>query len=302
MLFAIAVVLMWSVSAYSSSRIARAWGTGLANRARLATALVLLLILAPLVDGTAPPAVTAWLLLAGVLHLGLGDLCLFACYRLLGPRLALLVSLCSSVPLAVLGEWIFLGALPAWQDLVLAGVVITGVAVALAPAERGKLGRSAVITGVIIGIGAGLGHAAARTVSRMVVGEGIEVGAFHGAAARVSGGLAVALCAYAVMRCLRVGDVAGSYSQAMANDQHRQRAWPWLLASAIIGPGLSIVFLHLAQERLHAGVVQAVLVCLPVVMIPIAWALDGDRPSVRSVVGGITAVGAVAGMALLRID
>ena len=261
--------------------------------------LALLLVLAPLVDGTAPPAAVLGLVAAGALHLGLGDLFLFAAYRTLGPRLALLVSLCCSVPIAVLGEWLVLGALPAWGHLALAGVVIAGVAIALAPSERLRLGRSAVIRGVIVGVLAGAGQACARVVSRVVVDTGVAIGPFHGAAARVAGGLAVAVAAWGVLRACRVRDVAGSYGASLRNDQSNQRAWPWLLASAVIGPGLSIVFLHLAQERLHAGVVQAVLVCLPVVMIPVAWAMDGDRPSVRSVIGGCVAVGAVAAMALV---
>ena len=307
MLWALATVLLWSGAGYSSARCARNWGTATANRMRLGLASVLLCGLCLLL-GTLPLYSASWWYLgAGVLHLGLGDLCLFAAYRLIGPRLGVLVCGTLGIPVALLLEWVILGNVPPAVALVLVVGVIAGVIIAFAPAERLRLGDRSVRLGLLMGTLAALGQGGSQAVQRVGAAKMAELGlsmdAFAGALCRSSGGLAVLLVMWGVTGALRHrGDVAASYgsSTTRLDGQTGRRVWPWLLVSTGFGPILGIGALTLALESTEAVLVQAVIATLPVWMIPWAWVLDGDRPSLRSLLGGALAVGCVAGMVWLR--
>ena len=76
-----------------------------------------------------------------------------------------------------------------------------------------------------------------------------------------------------------------------SRDQMQRRVWPWLIASVLLGPVIGIAALHTAQSTaLLLALVQAVLAMLPITMLPLAWILDGDRPSARSLIAGVVAI------------
>ena len=56
--------------------------------------------------------------------------------------------------------------------------------------------------------------------------------------------------------------------------------WPWRMCRLVLFTRSSPVF--------------------PLTVIPLAWWIDGDRPSWRALVGGVVAVGAAAGMMWYR--
>jgi drug/metabolite transporter (DMT)-like permease len=49
-----------------------------------------------------------------------------------------------------------------------------------------------------------------------------------------------------------------------------------------------------------SGVVLPIIATTPVVAIPLTFLIDGDRPTLRSVVGGVIAVGGAVAMAVAR--
>jgi len=119
MLWALATVVLWSGAGYSSARCARNWGSARANRFRLGLAAAVLLVLCGVRGEIPTVGPTWWYLLAGVLHLGLGDLGLFGAYRLIGPRLGVLVCGTLAVPMALVAEWAVLGTVPPWSALLM---------------------------------------------------------------------------------------------------------------------------------------------------------------------------------------
>jgi drug/metabolite transporter (DMT)-like permease len=56
----------------------------------------------------------------------------------------------------------------------------------------------------------------------------------------------------------------------------------------------------MALSEVKAGVVQAVVALVPLLVIPLVWVVDGERPRHRAWIGGLLGVAGVAGMALLR--
>ena len=73
----------------------------------------------------------------------------------------------------------------------------------------------------------------------------------------------------------------------------------WLLAAALLGPIIGLVAYQQALVVTPGAVVQAIASLVPVVVIPIAWLVDGDRPGWRGILGGVVACAAAAGLALL---
>lgn len=73
------------------------------------------------------------------------------------------------------------------------------------------------------------------------------------------------------------------------------RARRWLLANSLIGPVLAVGCYQWALATTPSGLVLPIAATTPLIAIPLAYWLEGERPSKRSVVGGVVAVaGAVA--------
>ena len=81
----------------------------------------------------------------------------------------------------------------------------------------------------------------------------------------------------------------------LATDRPWRQAWPWVIANALAGPTLGVAFYQWALAIAPTGIVLSIVATTPLVVIPFTMLLDGERPTVRSLVGGAVAVlGAVA--------
>ena len=302
---ALLTAVLWSISSIASARTAIHLGGLRANRSRLPIALVMLGAWL-LCVGTVPMGSARWWFMAsGAIGLGLGDMALFCAYERLGARLPALLTHCLGAPLAALFEWAWLGSTPnagqAWCGL----VILVGVAIALAPGPD-VAGKSSpqVHTpgqrwlGVIFGVLSALGLATSAVLSR----QGFQICSDAGqgrpwleaAMLRTVGGVAVTLGFWLLVRLHRKVAVR-------PDPPHPQwgRAWPWLLLSATVGPGLGVATFSLALSCAPAGAVQAVVALVPVLVIPAAWLINGERPQARTVIGGVIGVGGAIGMALV---
>jgi drug/metabolite transporter (DMT)-like permease len=54
-----------------------------------------------------------------------------------------------------------------------------------------------------------------------------------------------------------------------------------------------------ALSTTPSGIVLPIVATLPLVVIPFAWRLEGDRPGGRSIIGGIIAVTGVIALTLV---
>jgi drug/metabolite transporter (DMT)-like permease len=74
--------------------------------------------------------------------------------------------------------------------------------------------------------------------------------------------------------------------------------WPWVLINGFAGQTLGVSCMQLALESTPAGIVFAILAITPIVVIPFALVLEGERPTAHSLVGGAIAVAGVIALAL----
>jgi drug/metabolite transporter (DMT)-like permease len=73
--------------------------------------------------------------------------------------------------------------------------------------------------------------------------------------------------------------------------------WVWVLLNALAGPALGVGCYQWALATTPSAVVLPIVATMPILLIPLAWWMEGDRPSRRSVIGGAIAVGGAVWMA-----
>jgi drug/metabolite transporter (DMT)-like permease len=69
-----------------------------------------------------------------------------------------------------------------------------------------------------------------------------------------------------------------------------RRARLWMLANGLAGPVLGVGCYQWALATTPSGIVLPIAATAPLLSIPIAFWLEGDRPTRRSLIGGVIAV------------
>ncbi len=300
MVAALLTALCWSVSAMCSARAARHLTGPTANRTRLMMATLLLAVATVMFIGPAPfvsprPA-TDWFVFSGAVGLGIGDACLFIAYTRLGARLPAILTHCLATPLGGIAEWLWLGNALTGAEMACIAVILGGVILALWP-ERGGLATPKWRRwgGVAFGLVSALGMAGAAVLSRRGYFTAPDYPWLEAAVWRNAGGVAAMCLLWLGTRVVR--HVQGTERPT----KDWGLAWPWLVGTAVLGPAVGVACYQMALQDMQAGQVQAVVALVPVLIIPMAWWLDGDRPSLRSLMGGLVGVAGVVWMALLHV-
>ncbi len=298
---ALLAAFFFALSAVFAHRTTRMVGALTANLARIWLAVGALGVLA-LAHGPALRGVALeTFVVSGVVGYGLGDLALFAAYPRLGSRLTSLLMQCLSSPFAVAIEWLWLGTRPGPVALVCGAVILVGVGLALAPGKM-PTGRGPDpahrATGFVYGVLAALGQAGGAVISRkafaLTHAAGEDVDGFTASFQRALGGVAVISAAYVLSRAWRRG-------RPVEPAANWRVAWPWVVATALAGATLGVSFFQRALSSTPSAVVMPTIALTPLIVVPLAYFLEHERPTARSLVGGGVAVAAAAVLAWVRV-
>jgi drug/metabolite transporter (DMT)-like permease len=297
MIFVIFPIVFFALGSICTSRCACQIGATKANSWRLALATVVLGVVV-LVTGGMPESVEVWgwLLLSGVVGLGLGDLCMMFGYRHVGPRITALVLLCLAMPITGITEWVWLGTTLSGRQILLSFGILAGVGLAVAPGAKVlDKSRRSIFMGVFFGVLAAVGQGVATTISRVAyqcaADHQIQVLGISAAWQRMIGGLLCALVIQYIFH-VRAGElpVALAASLLVSNKPVQIRnPWFWVVASALLGPIIGLSIYQWVLLRHPGALVQAMIAITPVVVIPLAWLIDGDKPEWRGIAGGLLA-------------
>jgi drug/metabolite transporter (DMT)-like permease len=306
MLGALLATVLFSMSAVSATRTAKLMGGTEANFWRLCLALGFLAVLAHRFGAGLKGDAFHLFILSGCVGFGLGDVALFQALPRIGTRLSVLMVNCLAAPFAAISEWLLMGQTLTGAEVVFGGVILAGVALALAPSEHLHIERARFWPGILWGTVAAMGQAGGVLLSRKAFAvaalAGQNINGSTAAYQRIIGGVAVAgLCLLVVKRNWVFGEgeplpVAGA-SLTDAAKAKWQRAWPWLVVNALAGPALGVSCLQWGLKVAPAGIVLATVSLAPLVVIPFARVFENERPGRRSIVGGILAVLAAAALA-----
>jgi len=295
MLPALITTALWSCSAIYAARSANIIGAQRANLARITLATIFLGIWAHTFGKGFEGPAFQWFLLSGATGFGFGDLALFGALPRIGPRLTILLTHCLAAPLAAFTEWAWLGTTLGSQEILCATVILGGVAVALAPDRGMVVARSTFWIGVAFGVGSAVGHGLGSVISTKAahVAELANYPIDGGTAAyqRIVAGLALtAIVIFLLPKKLGDPPAAGAY----------KKAWPFVLANTLAGPALGVACFQWALMGGKTGIVMPVVATSPVVTLLLVWWMDGVRPTRRSVIGGMVAVGGVIALRMTQ--
>jgi drug/metabolite transporter (DMT)-like permease len=282
----------WSVTC--ARRSSAHHGPDLANLGRLLIAVIVVGLFVAFSDRHPFCASWGWLLLGGVLGLGIGDIALFHALPRIGVGLTMLLTQCLAAPFALILEYGALGHSPNGAQMLAALVILIGVGVALgAPAEGDPADRR---TGVWLGILSALGQACGAVSTPMAAeacrqaGEIIPDG-FGQAFVRLLGGVPIVL-----LFLLWASRKEGLFAKIRRPYAFTSAPW-WMLMNGIAGPALGVACYQWALTQHPAALVLSVVALTPLFGLVMQWALEGQRPSWRLWVGGAIAIG---GVVLLR--
>jgi drug/metabolite transporter (DMT)-like permease len=314
---ALAATILWAFCVVAASRSVRQLGSNEANFWRLLTAMLVTGGLSyAWGQGFVGPA-TFIFLLSGAVGFGLGDFGGFHAMPRIGARLTILFGQCVAAPIAAVMEWLWLGTTLTIIQLMLGIIILGGVTLALSPA-KGMAKRSArdVWIGSGFGMLAALGQAGGAVLSRRGyqaaeasgdarfsesalehLPSALSIG-LDAAAVRLVGGLVFAGAILLLSLYFKSWQKRGQDAALAKNSLGQKIKWNSL--HSLTGPILGIICFQWALASAPSGVVLPIVATTPIVTIPFAYWLEGDRPSKRSLLGGAIAV--VAALALATIS
>jgi drug/metabolite transporter (DMT)-like permease len=202
---------------------------------------------------------------------------------------------CLAAPMAALVEWLWLGTALTVFQVCCTLVILAGVAIALAPREHLHLPRQMLFFGLLFGFVAALGQAFGSVTSRKAYAvarlahENID--GLSAAYQRIWGGIGFAAAGYFWQRSRRSDQGEGEGILLRLKG-----AWKWLALNATSGAVLGVGLFQLALSKAPTGIVLPIVALTPLTIIPLAQRFENERPSARSLLGGVIAVGGVAAL------
>ncbi len=221
-----------------------------------------------------------WLGLSGAVGLAIGDGALFFAIVILGPRLSMLL-LSLAPPVATIIAWFFLGE--SLELLAILGIVITIAAIVWVVSE--KRGddhiRGSKTVGVILGIVAALGQGVGVILAKLGL---VGIDALPATLIRMTVA-AVLLWGFAVVT---------RHAAPTIRSLKDKTAALLIFGGSIVGPFIGVWLSVVAVKYTEAGIAATLLSTVPVLLIPIEYAVHKRRPSLRGIIGTVLAVVGVA--------
>jgi drug/metabolite transporter (DMT)-like permease len=291
MLASFLAAFFFALNATCASHSVRANGQVRANLGRLLVAVLVLGLFAHTLGGGFTSASVGWFLLSGAIGMGLGDIGVYAALPLLGSRITVLMTQCLAAPIAAIGERLWLGTRLTLPQIAWGLAILAGVAIAITPSKSSPPRVRVRPIGFFFGFIAACGQGFGALVSRKGVmvadaaGEAAHNVTFGVTAAyqRILAGLVFAALWFLLLRSL-----ARLPQDAVAPT--RRNGLAWIAAAGFAGPVIGVGCYQWALATTPSGIVLPIAATAPLLSIPIAFWLEGDRPPRRAIVGGVLAV------------
>ena len=303
MFAALLTTVLFSVSAVSGTRATQVIGGVHANFWRTLVAAALLGTYAHSFGQGAQGAAFPIFLLSGCVGFGIGDVALYQALPRIGSRLSILLVHCLAAPLAAFIEWLWLGHRLTTAQMLCGATILLGVSVALAPGEHLKLARRGLYVGVACGVlaafGQGFGAVLSRKAYEVARDAGEQIDGVTAAYQRILAGLVVAVLSVVLVRLRRSARARSIPPAAGEWREQTRRATPWILLNGLSGPALGVSCFQWALATTPTGIVLPIVSITPLVVIPFARVFEGERPTPRSILGGVLAVLGVVALTLV---
>jgi drug/metabolite transporter (DMT)-like permease len=280
---------LWTISSVIFTSAGRKIGALSLNAYRTLVAVGFLVVAhAILFRAILPMASNAqwfWMGASGVIGLGIGDSALFAAYVTIGPRRSLLVFALAPI-FASIGAYLMLGEII--PTLAIVGIALTLVGIVIVLLEREqhsgeirlskKLESLGVFFALIGAVGQGVGLVLAK--------KGIDLYPEMSLNPLSATLMRMILGALSLWMVLLVAGRLPELRSALNNSKGMTQT----AAAAFLGPFLGVTLSMVAVTYAEAGIAQTLMSLMPVLIIPVVWALYKQKTSRRGVLGAVIAV------------
>ena len=225
-----------------------------------------------------------WLLLSGLIGIGIGDTCFFKALQSIGDSQAVLVAetlaplFTALFAMAFIGEWI------TWQQWVGVAVVLFSVDMVIKVRKRSTTHVFAT-SGYLYGVGAALCQAVGAVVSRDILSAG-EIDAASAAFLRLVGGMVFVVPFIAITKT-RYMPVINYESDS------GKRVWPAFVLATLLGTTAAIYLQMFAFAYAKAAVVQTLIATSALMSLGVAWVL-GEKATKATIAWSAVALVGVA--------
>lgn len=292
-------MLLFALSSVSAKRSVNHLGSATASLVRICLATLILGIYAHgWGAGLSGPAL-GWFIVSGFIGFGICDTAIFLALPRLGAQLTSLMVQCLAAPIAALTEWLWLGTRLGFTELAAGSLILAGVAVALmpAPVTTGRMVRPdwyAYLLGVIAAAGQAWGAVLSRHGQILARDAGQPIDGMSVAYQRILAGVVFIVGFWFWQRG------SGTLGPPGGRPMNFKRAWPWVIVNATAGPSIGVACYQWALLEQPTGIVVAIAALTPLAVVPLAWWLDGERPTRKSFYGGLLAMGGAVLLASTR--
>lgn len=285
-LSALATALLWSASSFVFTAAIARVGSMQVNVTRMLIAAVLLAATIPILG--IPLQVTAsqflFLALSGIAGLVFGDSFLFRAFGDIGPRYSMLIMALAPAFAAVLA-YIFLDESLSFQGVAGIALTLCGIGIAVLGRRETAVSRFRITRkGVLYGIFGALGQGVGLIFAKVAFNEH----ELHGILATL---IRVTVSAIIIVP---VSMRMGWYRSPLPLLSTDRTAVLLMLAGAALGPYLGITLSLIAVANTQVGIAATIMALPPIIMLPLARMIYGERFSITSVAGAFLAVGGVA--------
>ncbi len=241
-----------------------------------------------------------WFMASGVIGIGLADMSMYLAIKKIGARLSVLLVQCCTAPFGALVEWLWLGTTLSLTQMLAGATIITGCGLALMPDKRIPIPRRDLLLGITLGVIGAAGQAVGAVMTRRGYEANavaaFEISAMTSGFQRMIGAVVmtavIVICAKAIMARAPM-----LYPRNTAADY--RAASPWIIANGLAGLVIGVSFLQWALKTHPTGVVLAIVATTPILLMPLTYLIEGDKPTLRAIIGAVIAVAGVIGLNLL---
>ena len=200
---------------------------------------------------------------------------------------------CLAVPIAIVAERLWLGTRLSVAQFCWGAVILLGVTVALMPTPKSpprvRVRPLGFLWGFLAAAGQGLGAVVSRRAYEAATRAGESIDGITAAYQRIIGGLVITAAYFLLLRLL------GRGRQPESPAAPPLRNYLWIVVNAVCGAVIGVSCYQWALATTPSGLVLPIVATTPLVIVPFSFLIEGERPSRRSLVGGLIAVsGAVA--------
>ena len=295
---AILATLLFSLSAVSGKRLSHHVSGVEANFWRFLLAAFLLGAYAHSFGLGLGGGALGMFFISGIIGFGVGDYGLFRAYPILGSRLTMVMTQCLAAPFAASIEWLWMGETLSLGQVLAGTAILVGVALALAPSETTDVNRKHWKAGILWGLMSTFGQGFGAVLSRKalsVVEAGVTVDGLSQGYQRVLGGLTV-MAVLLLFRKMRLRNGASMRTEVALTPVTMKLLVALIVANTLCGPTLGVGAYQWALSSLPSGIVLSVVALSPLVIIPLEMKFEGERPTLRSIIGSVVAVAGVVVM------